>query len=999
MPNTESAARLNECAENTYFIAFSLIILHTDFFNKNNKRKMTKPDYIKNSAIDSVCEDVLECFYDNIIYTEFIRVEDDDEMKTVGSKKSKRAVKSIKNVVPEPVRKSSKEPLDPYTLILESRLDTLRPPIKEVMNLDDPYTYLGSAPSLDKTLLKASKIGILQIESARSRPDAFMSPSGIDNPEEANAGIVELPVEKVGVLWRKDPKKKTARSPWQEWGAILCSAGLYFFKNAHWVKTLISQYENHLRHGHQGTPVTFKPVIPEFKWNYMLPTDHGVALQDANYRRHKNAFVFFRPSGSEEVFLADNEAEMNDWLAKLNYQAAFKSAGVRQRGLLGGHYDGQRHRALRRLESSNSAATVQTIHTPTGEVTIQSGKIDTKLAQEISAARQEIIRSKIAEAEDKLEAVIRQIDAQLRDARHLLILAPIQPKTREQLVHAAGRMAAKLKWMRIELWRMKCHRDILAMDLEDERKEGQRRQARIEKVTASGSGKAVPSSIHSESSAGVTKPTTNGVEHLNSLSTASSQTSPPRPQSQSLGSVSAPAGLSRPDGNASHRYSTLTDTDDVFATPAQSPRFAPDSEFTAEPLTIKPPPVQPPSAITDRSPGLAPFKNIDEPLASPLSDYRTPMLDDEAAERRREAAALGSGSTDGTVATPPPDRVRPGTASDSEKETPSPAEVTGSPDSSRNKGVRRSLQRSLRDSTHRDSIVHHRTSRHGHKSSTSSAVLRPDDDPEKKKERGDETSDGEPLLRREKGSFTVHGKKASVITFGKEWEGMSAEERLKVRKQAHSSISSASGARPLSDASMTPRGDRILEAGPEDALEDGDGATTADEDGSIDMLVDASRHLRTLRSGSLSQSEDAASDMPWQHGFSNSRPATRDRQSSLSSATSDPAAPPPAPASQAPPGPNGWRVPARRSSLSLRDRRLRKNSGAGSTSSTPAPLASPTNGVASVAEERTPVTLEGGGARDPPDVNGEGAGTVADDEEREGALDRVAGVPPQVVRA
>ena len=58
----------------------------------------------------------------------------------------------------------------------------------------------------------------------------------------------------------------------------------------------------------------------------------------------------------------------------------------------------------------------------------------------------------------------------------------------------------------------------------------------------------------------------------------------------------------------------------------------------------------------------------------------------------------------------------------------------------------------------------------------------------------------------------MHGKKASVITFGKEWEGMSAEERLKVRKQAHSSISSvASGARPLSDASMTPRGERMTE--------------------------------------------------------------------------------------------------------------------------------------------------------------------------------------------
>lgn len=943
---------------------------------------MTKQDYFKNSTVTNVCEDVLECFYDNIAYTEFIRVEEDDELKTISSKKSKKTARSIKNVVPEPAKKASKEPLDPYALMLDGRLDILRPPIKDVMNLDDPYTYLGTAPTLDKRLLKASKIGIIQIESARSRPDAFMSPSGIDNPEEANAGIVELPVEKVGVLWRKDPKKKTARSPWQEWGAILCSAGLYFFKNAHWVKQMITQYENHIRHGHQGTPVTFKPVIPEFKWNYMLPTEHGVALVDTNYKRHKNAFVFFRPSGSEEVFLADNESELNDWLAKLNYQAAFKSAGVRQRGLLGGHYDGQRQRALRRLESSNSASTVQTIQTPTGEVTIQSGKIDPQLAQEISIARQEIIRQKIIEAEEKAEGVIKQIDSQLRDARHLLVLAPVQPKSREQLVHAAGRMAAKLKWMRIELWRMKCHRDILAMDLEEERKEAQRRQARIDKVSASDSSKVASPPIVTDSSAETAKPRPNGIERLNSRSTASSQMSPPRQnqdQTAALGSIGTPG----PDTKMSHRFSVLTDADaDIFTTPAESPRFAPDSEFTTEPLTIKPPPANRTSLTTNKSPGLAPYQSIDEPLESPaFSDYRTPILDDEAAERRREAVGLGSSSTDGASPTPQPDRVRPDTASDSERDTVPPTELTGSPESNRNKGVRRSLQRSLRDSAHRDSLTHHRPSRHGHKSSRSggdsisSAGLREHREEEEKsglKERviKDEVSDGEPMLRREKGSFTVHGKKASVITFGKEWEGMSAEERLKVRRQAHSSsISSAVGSsRPLSDASITPRGkERIRDVvggeGEENAIDD------ADEEGSIDMLVSASNHLRTLRSSSMSQSDGGEIPTSASHSYSlsNSRPATRERRESLSSATSEPLQM----SGGLPQERNGFKIPVRRSSLSLRDRRLRKGSGATSTGGASSAVASPTKGVKSVAEEKTPVRLGGDDHEDVKDEKSE----------------------------
>ena len=934
---------------------------------------MTKQDYIKNSMIDSVCEDVLECFYDNIVYTQFIRVEDDDEMKTVGSKKSKRTAKSIRNVVPEPVRKNTKEPLDPYALMFENKLDTLRPPIKDVMNLDDPFSYLGSAPSLDKRLLKASKIGILQIESTRSRPDAFMSPSGIDNPEEASAGIVELPVEKVGVLWRKDPKKKTARSPWQEWGAILCSAGLYFFKNASWVKSLIHQYESHLLYGHQGTPVRFKPVIPEFKWNYMLPTDHGVALQDANYKRHKNAFVFLRPSGSEEVFLADNEAEMNDWLAKLNYQAAFKSAGVRQRGIIGSNYDGQRQRALRRLESTASASTTQTIQTPTGEVTIQSGKIDPQLAQEISIARQEIIRAKIIEGEEKLADVIKQIDSQLRDARHLLILAPIQPKTREQLVHAAGRMAAKLKWIRIELWRMKCHRDILAMDLEEERKEAQRRQSRIDRV----SGKAA-ASITSESSTSTAKPLSNGIERLNS--NASSGPSPSR-------NHPSPVPNNRPETKMSNRFSMLTDPDnEIFSTPAGSPRFAPETELSTDPLTINPPPTNRISLPRTRSPGAAPYNNAEEPLESPtFSEYRTPILDDEAAERRRSAIGLGTGSADGT--SPRTQPIRPDTASDSEREADAAPALTGSPGSSSRTKVRRSLQRTLRDSggggnvhglghNQRDSGSSiRRSSRQGqHKArgdSTSSNVL---EDWERDR-RGETNNKGEGLLRREKGSFTVHGKKASVITFGAEWANTSAEERLKVRKQAHSSGGSGN-AKPVSDLSGPVGGGAasVAAAATSGGNED---AVTEDESESIAESLECD-HARALRSLSVSEAGESS-------------PTARERRSSLGSSTTSENRL------------NGFKLPPRKSSIGLRDRRvMRKSSNASTNLDTGSALASPK--PEGIAEEEKDKGLSAADKEDEVNGTGQRDEDEGDDAEAKGkgkamALDKVSGPKTQPVQA
>jgi Sec7-like guanine-nucleotide exchange factor len=46
--------------DHPYILAFSLIMLHTDAFNKSNKRKMTKADYIKNTRLPGVPPDVLD---------------------------------------------------------------------------------------------------------------------------------------------------------------------------------------------------------------------------------------------------------------------------------------------------------------------------------------------------------------------------------------------------------------------------------------------------------------------------------------------------------------------------------------------------------------------------------------------------------------------------------------------------------------------------------------------------------------------------------------------------------------------------------------------------------------------------------------------------------------------------------------------------------------------------------------------------------------------------
>ena len=46
--------------DHPYVLAFSLIMLHTDAFNKSNKRKMSKADYVRNTRLPGVAPEVLD---------------------------------------------------------------------------------------------------------------------------------------------------------------------------------------------------------------------------------------------------------------------------------------------------------------------------------------------------------------------------------------------------------------------------------------------------------------------------------------------------------------------------------------------------------------------------------------------------------------------------------------------------------------------------------------------------------------------------------------------------------------------------------------------------------------------------------------------------------------------------------------------------------------------------------------------------------------------------
>ncbi|KAI9851215.1 MAG: hypothetical protein M1838_004227 [Thelocarpon superellum] len=746
------ADRYHECnpgiytsSEQAYFIAFSLLILHTDVFNKNNKHKMLKSDYLKNTKGEGMSDDVLECFYDNISYTPFIHVEDDLDIS--GERIVAPRSRSSKTIFPrrssETVRKQPKGPIDPYTLIIDHRLDSLRPGLKDVMSMDDPYSYLGSAPALDLENLQRTffKSGVLQIISARSRPDAFKSPSTITNPNEAHPGVVDIKITKVGLLWRKDAKKKKARSPWQEWGAILTGAQLYFFRNTTWVKNLIHQYESHHKHGHAGVPVIFKPPLENFKPDALMTTDDAVALLDTSYKKHKHAFTFVRLGMFEETFLAENEKDMNDWLAKLNYAASFRTAGVRMRGLVGSQYEGQRSRGIRRRETNDSGTST---HTSLADGPASIGRYEAPVAQQVWITRRQIMSQKIDDGEDKLAALQKSLDHQLRSARHLQILAPIQAKTHEQVLLAAGRLAATIKWTRIEMWRLRCHKEVLALDLEADYKADASNGASIT------SAPVIPVRESSRTGVGRGDSKRTSVDSGRRVPTGTNDATEPPPSHHGLDDIfQTHPELARQ--SSYHRAKGSWELPPLSFTPSAGPVPSVASMAGVNVDTAD----RPDTATVDgRGATLADVVQI---------ATRQPSVDNGEIEVLRDAGLVRSDGSSG--------RQLADAASEAEEMTelsPGKSIDTEAGDKAR---LRRTLHRSLRDP---HTPTHHRGKK-GKDSSTSTAIT---DD-------GQSTTENEGLARGA-GSFTVHGKKASVITFGSEWHAMSPEDRLRMRKQSQS---------------------------------------------------------------------------------------------------------------------------------------------------------------------------------------------------------------------
>lgn len=322
-----------------YILAFSLIMLHTDAFNKSNKRKMTKVDYQKNTAMSGVIPEVLDCFYDNIVFAPFIFIEDpiDPPRPSIDGSLSRPPTSAGVPMTPIGGTLLSRPKIDPYYLITNHLLDSLRVNIEQHIPLDNPYCWKGTSGSWNNDELwsafdQGDTIEITCFEHNRLPSGLFGL--GVSSPTlmgtNALPGFLppqketwRLKLSKVSVLNRKDEilegGKKPSNRKWKSFGVALTTSQVLLFRDPSWAATFLSSSD----YSRKST-IHCKP-------DEVLSVKDALAVFDRSYQKHSNTFRLALADGRQILFQASNDLEVNQWVSRINYASAFKSAGIRMR--------------------------------------------------------------------------------------------------------------------------------------------------------------------------------------------------------------------------------------------------------------------------------------------------------------------------------------------------------------------------------------------------------------------------------------------------------------------------------------------------------------------------------------------------------------------------------------------------------------------------------------------------------------------------------------------
>lgn len=491
------ARRYNECNENLfesddqpYMLAFSLMMLHTDTFNKNAKQKMSKPDYIRNTSASGVAPEILAYLYDNLTFTQFIYVEDEAFLHRRKSENDTTATSVFKSAFTSS-SSASKARVDPYHIIVSGQTHTLRADVH--IDEDSPFSAKGTKSSFDieyllQTFTNSPSIEIITAQKT-SLPPATAGFGGyyatLPSISKEDESIVTLRITKVGCVGRKDDmddKKKSQSRKWKTCGMILSSSQLLFFRDLVWTSALDQRItEQTAEQPNKEGGVLITPRITYFKPDGVLALGDAIAVKDSTYSKYKHVFRLVTRHGDvmkQYLIQTPNEDEMNDWIHKINFCGAFRSAGLRVNGM-----DVSREATYSNPASpagvnitdgnpskvmtpSSSASSVMPPMSPSTATSMNSGESPPTLRKKLNARFRQF-RPVIEKMTKSLEKHEKELDEKLRLARHLTIATPFSKVTRNRIEFVGIVLAEEIRQLRLDIARYACRREILILELEE----------------------------------------------------------------------------------------------------------------------------------------------------------------------------------------------------------------------------------------------------------------------------------------------------------------------------------------------------------------------------------------------------------------------------------------------------------------------------------------------------------------------------------------------------
>lgn len=491
------ARRYNECNENLfesddqpYMLAFSLMMLHTDTFNKNAKQKMSKADYVRNTSASGVATEILEYLYDNLTFTQFIYVEDEAFLHRRKSENDTTAASVFKSAFTSS-SSASKARVDPYHIIVSGQTHTLRADVH--IDEDSPFSAKGTKTSFDiqnllQCFINSPSIEIITAQKTALPPATagfggyYATMPTVSKEEEA---IVTLRVTKVGCVGRKDDmddKKKSQSRKWKTCGMILSSSQLLFFRDLVWTSALDQRItEQMAEQPNKEGGVLITPRITYFKPDGVLALGDAIAVKDSTYSKYKHVFRLVTRHGDvmkQYLIQTPNEEEMNDWIHKINFCGAFRSAGLRVNGSDVSRDVTDSNPASpagvsitngNPLEKETTFSSASSIVSPMSPSTIRSmnSEKDLPSLRKKLNARFRQFKPVVEKMTKRLEKHETLLDEKLRLARHLMVATPFSKVTRDRIEGISSTLAQEIRQLRLDVARYDCRREMLILELEE----------------------------------------------------------------------------------------------------------------------------------------------------------------------------------------------------------------------------------------------------------------------------------------------------------------------------------------------------------------------------------------------------------------------------------------------------------------------------------------------------------------------------------------------------